>query len=250
MPNPQTEHSKRPAWKRAVGLVLKRGIGWRFRNFDPNHQPERWVRIEGLKLRVLPGVFNPRLHFTSAFLVEYLRRPGTVRRESSILDLGTGTGIAAIAAAQAGAGRVVAIDINPDAVRCAAYNVRRHRLHEVVEVRQGDLFEPVRGEHFDLIISNPPYFKGVPHTLAEHAYMGGAQYEWLERFAAQALTYLSPAGRAIIVLGDAADVPAILNRVAAVGWHIEEVARRDILVEVLHIFCLTQAGSERKIYLY
>jgi release factor glutamine methyltransferase len=195
---------------------------------------------------VLPSVFNPALHFTSAFLVEYLRRSGVVSPGSSVLDLGTGTGIAAIAAAQAGAGRVVATDINPDAARCAAYNVRRYRLHDVVAVRQGDLFEPVRGEHFDLIISNPPYFKGSPHTLAEHAYMGGAQYEWIGRFAAQALTYLAPGGRVIIVLGDAADVPAILARFRAADWQIEEVARRDILVEVLHIFCLTQAANADK----
>lgn len=244
--NLRATQANRPAWKRVIGLVLKRGIGWRFRNFDPNRQPERWVRVAGLKLRVLPGVFNPALHFTSAFLVKYLRRPGAVARGSMVLDLGTGTGIAAIAAAQAGAGRVVATDINPDAARCAGSNVRRYRLHEVVEVRLGDLFEPVRGEHFDLIISNPPYFRGSPHTLAEHAYMGGAHYEWIDRFAAQALTYLTAGGSAMIVLGNAADVPAILARIKAAGWQVEEVARRDILVEVLHIFCLTRNGKTRK----
>ncbi|HKP54297.1 MAG TPA: methyltransferase [Chloroflexia bacterium] len=235
----QATRPTRPAWKRALGFVLKRGIGWRFRHFDPNRQPERWVRVAGLRLRVLPGVFNPALHFTSAFLADYLRRPVVIKSGSSVLDLGTGTGIAAIASARAGAGRVVAIDINPEAVKCAGHNIRAHQLQGQVDVRRGDLFAPVRDEQFDLIISNPPYFKGDPRTLAERAYMGGAQYEWIDRFASEAPLYLARGGSCLLVLGDAADVPAILARIRIAGWQIVEAARRDILVEVLHIFRLT-----------
>jgi release factor glutamine methyltransferase len=125
----------RPAWKRAAGRVMKRALAWRYRHFRPGAEPERWVRVAGLRLQVLPEVFNPALHFTSGFLVETLRRPGLVPTGGTVLDVGTGSGIAAIAAAQAGAGRVVAVDLNPAAVRCAAANVRRFGLTERVEVR-------------------------------------------------------------------------------------------------------------------
>src|SRR5689334_23436899 len=122
------ERRVRPVWKRAAGRVLKRALNWRYRHFRPGSEPERWVRVAGLRLRVLPEVFNPALHFTSGFFAETLRRPGLIPPGGAVLDLGTGSGIAAIAAAQAGAGRVVAVDSNPEAVRCARGNVRRYGL--------------------------------------------------------------------------------------------------------------------------
>src|SRR5215207_7772203 len=101
----------RPAWKRAAGRALKRALAWRYRHFRPGTEPERWTRVAGLRLRVLPQVFNPGQHFTSGFLAEYLARPGVVPAGGMVLDIGTGSGIAAIAAARAGAGRVVAVDL-------------------------------------------------------------------------------------------------------------------------------------------
>ena len=70
--------------------------------------------------------------------------------------------------------------------------------------------------------------------------MGGARYEWIDRFASEAPTYLAPGGKVLLVLGDAADVSSILARVEAAGWRVVEVAHRDILVEVLHVFRLTR----------
>ena len=153
--------------------------------------------------------------------------------------MGTGSGVAAIAAARAGAGQVVAVDLNPAAVACAAGNARRYGLQSRVDVRAGDLFAPVAGERFELIICNPPYFRGTPRTLADAAFLGGPQYEWLDRFAAEAGAHLAPGGRILVVLGDAADVPAILARLAAPGWRIAEVARRDLWMEMLYIYALT-----------
>ncbi|HEX6606516.1 MAG TPA: methyltransferase, partial [Chloroflexia bacterium] len=129
--------------------------------------------------------------------------------------------------------------INPAAVACAAGNVRRYGLQDRVVVRAGDLFAPVADEWFDLILCNPPYFQGTPHTLADAAFLGGPQYEWLDRFAAEAGAHLAPGGRILVVLGDAADVPALLARLAAPGWRVSEVARRDLWMEMLYIYALT-----------
>jgi hypothetical protein len=71
------------------------------------------------------------------------------------LDLGTGSGIHALTAA-AHAGHVVGVDINPRAVRFAEFNAALNGI-ENVEFRVGNLFGPVEGETFDLIVSNPPY---------------------------------------------------------------------------------------------
>ena len=80
----------------------------------------------------------------------------TVRRTGqTVLDLGCGCGPHALLAALH-ADRVVATDINP---RAAAYTRLSARLNGLgsVETRAGDLFEPVAGERFGLLVSNPPY---------------------------------------------------------------------------------------------
>ena len=88
---------------------------------------------------------------------------------ASVLDLGTGSGIGAIFAAR-WASRVVATDINPEAVRCAQINTLAHHLEHKIETRCGDLFEPVGTERFDVILFNPPFYRGRPRDLADHAW--------------------------------------------------------------------------------
>jgi SAM-dependent methyltransferase len=80
----------------------------------------------------------------------------TIRRPShATLDLGTGSGIHALLAARH-SDRVVAVDRNPRAVNMTAFNAQLNRFSHV-DSRLGDLFAPVQGETFDLIVSNPPF---------------------------------------------------------------------------------------------
>ena len=80
-----------------------------------------------------------------------------------VLDVCTGSGILAIAAARAGASRVTAVDVSWRAVVAARLNARVNGVR--LRVRRGDLFEPVRGERFDLIVSNPPYIPSEDDEL-------------------------------------------------------------------------------------
>lgn len=86
------------------------------------------------------------------------RRP---RRRA--LDIGTGNGIQALLAA-AHCDEVVATDINPRAVDLARANAARNGIANV-DVRAGDLFEPVAGERFDLIVANPPFVVSPDNDL-------------------------------------------------------------------------------------
>jgi methylase of polypeptide subunit release factors len=80
----------------------------------------------------------------------------TIRRPiDSALDLGTGCGVQALLAARH-ARRVVATDMNRRALNMAAFNARLNGFTNV-ECRYGSFFEPVAGEKFDLIATNPPY---------------------------------------------------------------------------------------------
>ena len=72
------------------------------------------------------------------------------------LDLGTGCGVQALHLAEH-SGAVVATDVNERALRIARFNVALNDLRTPVDVRSGSFFEPVRGERFDLIATNPPF---------------------------------------------------------------------------------------------
>ena len=75
-----------------------------------------------------------------------------------VADIGTGSGCIAISLAAEGAfDRVIAIDISPDAVALAKENVGRIQPRTPVEVRIGDLIEPLAGERCRVIVANPPY---------------------------------------------------------------------------------------------
>ena len=80
----------------------------------------------------------------------------TVRRPvARALDMGTGFGIQAILAAHH-AERVIATDINPRALAFARFNAALNGASNI-EFRHGSFFEPVDGEHFGLVVTNPPY---------------------------------------------------------------------------------------------
>ena len=89
-----------------------------------------------------------------------------VERPSRLtLDLGTGCGIQAMHASRH-SGRVIATDISERAIAFAAFNLALNEIRNV-ELRRGSLFEPVDGESFDHIVSNPPFvitprIEGVP----------------------------------------------------------------------------------------
>ena len=76
-------------------------------------------------------------------------------RVDRALDVGTGSGIHALLAAQH-AGQVIATDVNPRALAYTTLNAALNGIHNV-ECRQGSLFEPVEGETFGLITCNAPY---------------------------------------------------------------------------------------------
>ena len=81
-----------------------------------------------------------------------------VAKPRRILDLCTGSGCLAILAALAFPRATVdAVDLSPGALALARRNVAAHRLADRISVHRGDLFKPLAGRRYDLIISNPPY---------------------------------------------------------------------------------------------
>jgi release factor glutamine methyltransferase len=205
-----------------------------FRLFQ-RHRYNRLVleEVAGTPILVLPQVFNPKLFRSGEFLVECL---GTkmIPVGGTVLDMGTGSGVGAVFAAR-WASRVVAVDVNPEAVRCARINALMHRLESKIEVRQGDLFAPVAGERFDVVLFNPPYFRGEPSGALDRAWRSN---DVIERFAAGLPDALAPGGRALVVLSSQGDVEGALAAFRAHSLRVETLTKRDLVNEILTVYSI------------
>ncbi|MEX2380482.1 MAG: methyltransferase [Vicingaceae bacterium] len=83
-----------------------------------------------------------------------------VENAQSILDVGCGTGLLSLMLAQKSAAKITALEIDPKAIKEAVYNVSLSPWSKQIELIEAD-FKDFQSEHrFDLIICNPPFFKG------------------------------------------------------------------------------------------
>ena len=93
-------------------------------------------------IEIDPGMaFGSGTHETTGMCLSLLEE--NIRGDENIIDVGTGSGILAIGAALLGAGHVLAIDIDPEAVKAAAENVRKNNVQHIVDVQQGNLLDRV-----------------------------------------------------------------------------------------------------------
>ena len=118
-----------------------------------------------------PGLaFGTGLHQSTRLSLALLAE--TVREGMSVLDVGTGSGILAVAAANLGAASVVATDIDPLAVEAAEDTARRNRLSERIEVREQSV---PAGERFELVVANltADLLQGLADELAAALEPGG-----------------------------------------------------------------------------
>ena len=106
----------------------------------------------GLEFRVTPEVLIPR-HDTETLVQEAVRRAGTAKR---VLDIGAGSGCIAVTLAKhLPRAEVSAVDHSDAALAVARENAEQNGV--AIRFVSGSLFEPFKGERFDLIVSNPPY---------------------------------------------------------------------------------------------
>ena len=103
-------------------------------------------------IEIDPGMaFGSGTHETTGMCLSILEE--NIQGGEDIIDVGTGSGILAIGAALLGAGHVLAVDIDPDAVKVAAENVANNHVQEIVTVQQGNLLEKVNAV-CDICVAN------------------------------------------------------------------------------------------------
>lgn len=174
----------------------------------------------GLDLVVPAGVFAPTP--TSDLLGRAVL--AEVRPNDRVLDMGTGSGVNAILAAQV-AHDVVGVDVNPEAVQAARANAARNGVRADFAV--SDVFAAVSGT-FDLIIIDPPFRWFAPRDMVEVA-IADEGYAGLGRFFAGVGSRLRPGGRVLLFFGTSGDQDHVLALVAAAGLRTEVVATRELV---------------------
>ncbi|MGH8261199.1 MAG: HemK2/MTQ2 family protein methyltransferase [Steroidobacteraceae bacterium] len=215
-----------------LGRSLGRAIYWRHRVLS-RYRLESVVieRVAGLPLIVLPGVLHPSLMRTGEFFASALRDEPLIGG-AEVLDLGTGSGICALVAAER-ARRVTASDASATAVRCARINALLNRVDHRIDVLQGDLFGPVADRRFDLILFNPPFLRGEPRSEADLAWRS---LDVPERFADGLRQHLLPAGVALLLLSSFGAPGEFLKPLADRGFAAAPHARRRYVNEELILY--------------
>ncbi|HEY1253806.1 MAG TPA: peptide chain release factor N(5)-glutamine methyltransferase [Terracidiphilus sp.] len=110
----------------------------------------------GLPFRVSPDVLIPRPE--TEHLVERAILLMRTSNRPRVLDVGTGSGVIAIALSKHLAdAQITAIDLSRPALEIAELNAKQNHVSERIRFLEGDLLAPVAGEQFEIIVSNPPY---------------------------------------------------------------------------------------------
>ncbi|WP_345483965.1 HemK2/MTQ2 family protein methyltransferase [Streptomyces roseoviridis] len=163
-----------------------------------------------------PGVYGPQ--GDTELLLESLARE-QLRPGARTLDLCTGTGVLAVAAARRGA-RATAVDISGRSVMTARLNAWLHRCR--IRAVRGDLTAPVAGERFDLVTVNPPYVPAdsprLPARGRRRAWDAGLDGRLLlDRICREAPSLLAPNGVLLLVQSSLSDVGASVDALTRAG---------------------------------
>ena len=209
-------------------------------HFILKRQRTQVARAAGFRLIVRPTVFHPRYFLTSEFFASYIARMDLSGKR--VVDVGTGSGILALAAARAGAASVVALDINPNAARSASDNAQANGLGERVTAVCSNLLSALAPRPtFDVILSSPPSFPGEPLDLADRAWHAGPHYRDIAALFEQARERLAPGGRCYVLLSSDSDLEYLGELIERARFRARVVDERSILVESFILYELRAA---------
>jgi release factor glutamine methyltransferase len=186
------------------------------------------IEYEGLLIYTVPEVYEPA---EDTYL---LAKNLDIQRRDEVLEIGTGTGLIAVYTAQR-TKNVVATDINEHAIKCALKNTISNKTYNL-ELRQGDLFEPVQGEKFDLILFNTPYLPTSEDEKLDDelndAFDGGLDgRETIDKFIDDVTDYLKEGGRVQLVQSSLSDNDKTLQKLEELGFEAEITAREKCFFE-------------------
>lgn len=177
--------------------------------------------IQGVRFIVDERVIVPRSHIGEILFNEYVNSPGSSflpdpMAVTSAVDICTGSGCLAVLAAKFFPYAAVdAVDLSADALDVARLNLAEHEVEDQVSLHEGDLFAPLSGRRYDLIITNPPYvdhaalgaFPAEFRAEPQMAHDGGEDgLDLVRQILATAGDHLNPGGGMICEIGSGREI--------------------------------------------
>lgn len=210
---------------------MKLGVSSLKRRYDEKYlRSVKKIRFAGRVFYIFDDVYEPA---EDTFLIAK-----HLKVDDLVLDMGTGCGILSVLAAFK-AERVIAIDINPYAARCAKINAEVNGVSEKIDVLIGDLFNPV-GENsiFNMILFNAPYLpdekRKESKSLIDYAWSGGKDgREVVDRFIQQAPKHLKPYGRILLVQSTLSDMKKTIREFRKQGLQARIIDEEKTFFETI-----------------
>lgn len=168
-----------------------------------------------------------------------------VKEGERVLDVGTGCGMLAIVAAKR-AGGVVAVDLNPFAIRCARRNSALNGVNGKIDFVQASLFTALnKNVKFDLISFNAPYLpsdEGESATWIGRAWAGGVNgREVVDCFISEVPLYLKPCGRVLMMQSTLTGVEETLQKFSEHG--LKALVKAELKLPFFETLTLIEAKA-------
>ncbi|MBN1924043.1 MAG: methyltransferase [Nanoarchaeota archaeon] len=156
-------------------------------------------------------------------------------KDKVVLDMGTGSGIQAITAFQAGAKRVVAADLDREAILEAGKNFKAKNMP--IRLVESDLFSNIDdNEKFDIIIFNPPYLPYDENLVGDVDLSGGEIGNELSiRFLSEAVKHLNPEGFILLILSSVSDPFGTFAESKALGY--DYIILEEVNLNMESLYC-------------
>jgi len=193
------------------------------------------TKAAGMRFTVRPTVFHPRYFISSERFAEFI--DSLDLRGKQVIDVGTGTGILAIAAARSGSENVIATDINPNAALSVPDNARHNGVGDRVTAVCMDLLSGFAADPlFDVIIANPPKHTLEPHDLADRGWNAGPNHRDIAALFDQARERLKPDGKLYVMLSAHSELSLIEKLIERAGLRFRVTRRYSIVVDAFVLY--------------
>ncbi len=199
------------------------------------------VRYDGFELKVLRGVFHPKLFFSSTYLYSFLNKQTLSALQ--FLEIGAGSGILSLLAQRKGA-FVTAVDLDPKAVENTSLNFKINFGNDYkARIIQSDVFENLPAQTYDVIVINPPYYFKKVETNVQMAWYCGENGEYFKKLFSGLAKFMHANTKVFMILEEKCELERIRSIADESGIELRLIEEKLIKWEKNYIYQLVSVGE-------